>query len=51
MGDDDRDGFAVTKLCRSIVSSDESETDVFVSSPDSIHWISRKMGCWRHAAD
>lgn len=35
--DEDRDGFAVTSGRRSMVSSKESENDVLVSPPDSIH--------------
>lgn len=36
--DGDGDGSAVTRLRRSTVSSEVSEMDVLVSSPDSIHW-------------
>lgn len=50
--DDDGEGLAVTRLLRSIVSSEEPEIEVFVSSPDSIHF-NRDIaeGIQRHAAD
>ena len=35
--DEEGDGWAVARLRRSMVSSEDSDIDVFVSSPDSIH--------------